>query len=166
MSFHLYPPLSVQSTQSPVQYVRNGVDTEVSQDTGTPSNSRPLPVVQLDASGNPVTPVSDLSPVDFIDAPTGPVLDASSSTIPRSSSSPLEVVASLAAAAREVEVSDDTGERLILYVGASGSEVVETFLRLGGGNVKIDIPAGSRVSLGAAEDSDITAGKISINFLG
>lgn len=166
MSFHLYPPVSVQSTQSPTQFVLNGVDTEVSRDTSTPSNSTPLPVVQLDSSGNPVSPVSALGPIDFIDATVGPILDASANNIPGNASLPLEIVASLAADCGELEVSDDTGERMILYIGAASSEVFHTCLRLGGGNTKVNIPAGSRVSIGAGLASAITTGLISINFLG
>ncbi len=42
----------------PSQYIRNGVNTQVSEDTTTPSNSRPLPVKLLDASGAPVVPAT------------------------------------------------------------------------------------------------------------
>jgi hypothetical protein len=38
-------------TSGPAQFVYDGVDTEVSLDTGTPSNSRPLPIRALDSTG-------------------------------------------------------------------------------------------------------------------
>lgn len=56
---HKYPtvgadgviPVSATIDQSPIQYDLDGVDTEVKHDTGTPSNSRPLPVRVFDSSG-------------------------------------------------------------------------------------------------------------------
>lgn len=54
---HTYPAvnasgsLSISVTPSPIEYVLNGVDTEVEESTGTPLNSRPLPVKVLDAAG-------------------------------------------------------------------------------------------------------------------
>lgn len=41
----------VVATPGPVQFVLNGSDVEVEQDTGTPANSNPLPVRQLNTSG-------------------------------------------------------------------------------------------------------------------
>lgn len=48
----------VSTTSGPVQFKYNSVTTEVSQDTGTPSNSRPLPVVNLNTSGVAVDPAT------------------------------------------------------------------------------------------------------------
>lgn len=45
---------SVVVTPSPIAFVLDGVDTEVSQDTVTPANSIPLPVINLDANGIPL----------------------------------------------------------------------------------------------------------------
>lgn len=44
----------VITSSGPVQFVLDGVDTEVEQDTVVPANSIPLPVIQLDAAGLPV----------------------------------------------------------------------------------------------------------------
>lgn len=41
----------VTVTQGPTQFVYDGTDTEVLQDTAVPANSRPLPVINLDGSG-------------------------------------------------------------------------------------------------------------------
>lgn len=43
------PPVVI--TSAPIQYVYDGVDTEVEMDTGTPANSRPLPVWTMDSNG-------------------------------------------------------------------------------------------------------------------
>lgn len=57
----------VTTTNAPIQYVYNGSDTEVSQDTGTPGNSRPLPVTQLNTSGVAVNPAtSDLQQAEAV----------------------------------------------------------------------------------------------------
>lgn len=44
-------PVSASLAQTPIQFDRDGVDTEVLQDTATPANSRPLPVRVFDSSG-------------------------------------------------------------------------------------------------------------------
>jgi predicted nucleic acid-binding Zn-ribbon protein len=48
MATFQWPPITVSST--PIKYKQNNVDTFVSRDTVTPSNSKPLPVTVLDAS--------------------------------------------------------------------------------------------------------------------
>ena len=59
MGFFKYPvePVSATITAGPIQFVDDGVDTEVSKDTGTPANSNPLPVEIL-SGGVPVTPLA------------------------------------------------------------------------------------------------------------
>lgn len=59
MRLYIYPPRAVTVTTPPVGFILDGVDTTVSQDTVTPANSNPLPVIQLDSSGNPATPLTD-----------------------------------------------------------------------------------------------------------
>lgn len=43
----------VTATAGPIQFVLDGTDTEVEQDTGTPGNSIPLPTTVLDTNGVP-----------------------------------------------------------------------------------------------------------------
>lgn len=50
-----WPSQSVTTSSAPIQYNLNGSATTVSQDTAVPANSKPLPIIQLDASGNPVS---------------------------------------------------------------------------------------------------------------
>lgn len=49
-----WPVTPTTLTTSPIQFVDNGIDTEVSIDTVTPANSRPLPTKVLNNSGNAV----------------------------------------------------------------------------------------------------------------
>ena len=60
MSFlYIYPPTAVSVSVPPIGFELDGVPTTVSQDTVTPANSTPLPVIQLDSSGNVATPLTD-----------------------------------------------------------------------------------------------------------
>lgn len=62
---HKYPvvdasgQLPVSISAAPIQYVRDTVDTEVNKDTGTPGNTRPLPVEIVLANGTEVSPATE-----------------------------------------------------------------------------------------------------------
>ena len=64
---HKYPvvnadgTLPVSLTAAPIQFVRNGVDTEVEEDTVTPANNRPLPVKLTDFSGDMILNAANLN---------------------------------------------------------------------------------------------------------
>ena len=105
-----------------------------------------------------------LSDIDFMD---NGKLDASVTTIPKSSSNPVEIIASLAANCTIIEVTQDVGEYIGLYTGAAASEVLHTNLWIGGDQISnVNLPLGSRISIGAIEDTDIVLGSITINFKG
>lgn len=106
----------------------------------------------------------DLDVVDQIDAT--PVLDTSSTNIPGSASLPLEVVASTAARVRKITSVEDVGEFIGLYIGAATSEVLLAVLPLGGGDLEVDIPASTRISLRAMGASAISTGSIALNLQG
>lgn len=107
---------------------------------------------------------SRLSVVDQID--TTPLLSVASSNIPASASSPLQIVASLAANVYKVISVEDIGEFIGLYTGAAASEVLNCVLPLGGGEVEVNIPAGTRISLRNMKNAAITTDFIALNFLG
>lgn len=50
--------ITVNSTSGPIQFVLDGADTEVEQDTVTPANSIPLPTILLNPNGTEVTPAT------------------------------------------------------------------------------------------------------------
>ena len=106
----------------------------------------------------------DLTVVDEID--TTPLLDVSSTNIPASASLPVEIVASTAAQVYAVQSIEDIGEFIGLYTGAASSEVLAAILPLGGGDVRVNIPAGTRISLRHMKNTAITTDFIAINFLG
>jgi hypothetical protein len=99
-------------------------------------------------------------PFCFFDAPE--VLDASVTTIPASSASPLQVIASSPSApGAGIQYSDSTGEFIGVYLGAPGSE--RLLCILGGGVTSVAwgrIPGGSRVSLRSMTNNAITSGKL------
>lgn len=51
--------LVVTSSSGPIQFVLDGVDTEVEQDTAVPANSIPLPVAPLNTAGVRVSPATE-----------------------------------------------------------------------------------------------------------
>lgn len=89
MALYIYPPTPVSVSVPPLQFLLDGVATDVSRDTATPGNSDPLPVINLDGSGNVATPLTDAqlraSPVPV----SGPLTDTQlrASAVPVSAAS-------------------------------------------------------------------------------
>lgn len=109
--------------------------------------------------------ITELS-LDVVDLVDGDIIDVSTTNIPASASLPVQVVASLAADVKKILVVEDIGEFIGLYTGAASSEVLKCVLPLGGGEVKLEIPSGTRISLRHMKNTAITADFIAINFLG
>lgn len=126
----------------------------------------PLPV----SSPTLLAAIEALGPydvVDQIDNAVGPLMDVSANNIPASANLPLEIVASLAANVKKIKIVEDIGEFIGLYTGAASSEVLKAILPLGGGEVELEMAAGTRVSLRHMKNSDINTNTfIAINFLG
>ena len=129
----------------------------------------------VDGSGNIISSTNNaldvnlktptLSVVDLLDAN---ILDTSSSNIPGSSSSPVQVVASLASSVKAIQFMDTTGAFIGIYTGASGSEVLKLIMGPGSDKtVEHGIVAGTRISLKRLDStSSISSGFLAINFLG
>lgn len=142
--------LNVNATQGPTQYVLNGVDTEVLEDTTTPSNNRPLPVRILSERGSAyITSVrNDYSSVNV------------------TSGAWVQLIASTSAEASSLTLFDSSGYAMELAIGAAASEA--RFLLVPPGGIEtvipIRIPASSRISVRAISTS-ATAGEICLNLL-
>lgn len=169
---------STGSSATTIQFTRDSSAQEVIEDTVTPTNNRPLPVKLIDDEGtidtraflesieSELIALSSGQLLDIVDTFDTRLLDASSTNIPASgATNPVEVVASLAAACEEIEVVDDIGEYIEIWIGADPG-AFKTSLPLGGGRVKCHIDAGTRVALKAAQNSAISSGKMTMNFLG
>jgi len=105
-----------------------------------------------------------LSIVDLMDAE---FLDAG--TIPQSSNGTgLTVVAASAAIIQKVQTIEDIGEFIGLYSNPSTVPVLICILPIAGGEVEVNIPAGTELGLQNMKDVDIILGasSIAINFLG
>ena len=88
------------------------------------------------------------------------------SATPVTTSAYVELVASTSAAVKEMQIFDSSGQTLVIAIGAAASEVDKLYVFPGGnGNIKVKIPAASRVSVKAVSNT-ANAGEISINFLG
>jgi hypothetical protein len=129
----------------------------------------------LEVTSAPLDQVDSIDPIDYGDGIPIPMLitsEASYNIPARDNGNPLEIVASLASRARKVEVMHDIGYLVGLYTGTAGAETLLKVLPLTPDfTMEIDIPAGTRLSLRALDDSaelggDISTGKLSMNFLG
>lgn len=87
-------------------------------------------------------------------------VDASSTTIPKSSSLPLEIIADSGNTATEgMQYIDSTAQMLGVYLGTAGNEVL--LFIIGNGitdNMFGKIPRNSRVSIRSMQDDDIVTG--------
>jgi hypothetical protein len=123
-------------------------------------------------TANTTTQVSYLSPkLDTISSKTvltvrqiSPLIDASTTNIPTSGA--LTLIASTVDNMYKFQTIDDIGEYMVLCTGASGSEAAIAALPLGGGEVFVYVPAGTRLSLKSLTGSNITSGKIIVNAMG
>ena len=102
--------------------------------------------------------------VDFLDTP---LLNASSTNIPASSSTPLTVVASLAADVKKIQILDTTGSFIGLYADPAGTPVLKAIIGPGSDStIELSLTAGTVLGLRNMENSAITVGNVAINFMG
>jgi hypothetical protein len=158
---------TVAATQSGTWNITNVTGT-VSLPTGAATETTlsgingKLPA--LSGGSIPVTFTGN-SVVDLLDAN---ILDTSSTNIAGSAASPTQVVASLAAAVKAMQILDTTGAFIGLYTGPSGSEVLRLIIGPGSDQT-IDhaIPSATRISLKRLDSTTaISSGIVAINFLG
>jgi hypothetical protein len=133
----------------------------------TMANSLPV-VIASDQTAIPVTgsfTAGTLTVVDLLDAG---ILDTSSTNIPGSASSPVQVIATTAATIKALQLLDTTGAFVGVYVGGSGSEVLHLVMGPGSDQtIEHTIASGSRVSLKRLDSTTaISSGIVAINCLG
>jgi len=109
--------------------------------------------------------VNTLSVVDLLDAG---ILDTSSTNIAGSASNPTQVVSSLAAAVKMLQLLDTTGAFIGVYTGAALSEVLQFVMGPGSDQtIEHSIPAGTRISLKRLDSTTaVSSGIVAINFIG
>jgi hypothetical protein len=125
-----------------------------------------LTELQLKADLTETQPVSmvNLRVVDQIDST--PLLDTSSTNITASTGNPVTMVASSAAVIKKIVSVEDIGEFFGIYTGVALSEVLLCVLPLGGGEIEVNIPIATRISIRHMKNTAITSGYIALNFLG
>lgn len=109
--------------------------------------------------------VNTLSVVDLLDAG---ILDTSSTNIAGSASNPTQVVATLAAAVKKIQLLDTTGAFIGVYTGAALSEVLQFVMGPGSDQtIEHSISAGTRISLKRLDSTTaVSSGIVAINFIG
>ena len=125
-------------------------------------------VLASDQTSIPVTGSFSAAANTVVDLFDANILDTSSTNIPGSASSPVQVVASTAAAVKALQCLDTTGAWVGLYVGAAASEVLKLVIGPGSDQtIEHSIPSGSRVSLKRLDSTTaVSSGIVAINFLG
>lgn len=108
--------------------------------------------------------VNTLDVVDFLDTP---LLIASSTNIPASASTPLTVVASLAAAVKKIQALDTTGEFVGVYSDPAGTPVLQCIIGPGSDStIELALPAATVIGLRNMKNAAISVGEFAINFIG
>lgn len=92
------------------------------------------------------------------------LISASATPIP--SVGALTLIASASVNIYRVQCIEDIGEYMALCTGGIGSEVVIAALPLGGGEVDVFIPSGTRISVKSLTGSNIVNSNLIINVLG
>ena len=147
------------ATEAKQDTTNTKLDTIIAIDFATEAKQDDIITELQGLAGN-----TNLDVVDQID--TTPLLDCSLTNIPASSGNPQQVVASLAAAVKKIVTVEDIGEYIGLYTGVALSETLKCVLPLGGGEIEVDIPIATRISLRAMKNTAISSSYIAINFLG
>ena len=88
------------------------------------------------------------------------------SVTPVTTAAYVQLVASMPAAVKEVEIFDSSGETLVLAIGGAGAEADKAYIFPGGnGRIPLQIASGARLSVKAVS-ANATSGELTINFYG
>lgn len=132
-------------------------------DTTTMSGSDVLQVIYEDQTplNVVVTGATYKSPIHKI------VHNSAVTPIPSSASLPEQIVASTTALVTEIHWTDEIGELIGLYSGASGLEVLVGVFAFGGSNpLPVNLPLGTRISIRNMKPVSITSGYATIHLVG
>jgi hypothetical protein len=97
---------------------------------------------------------------------TSALISTNVTNIPGNASLPLQLIASTTQVTVEIQVIEDIGEYMALYTGPTNSEVLLCALPLGGGEVKVNLPVGTRISIKSLKSTPIASqSNLIINLL-
>lgn len=126
----------------------------------TSANSLAVVLASDQSSLSVTTPTLDV--VDLCDTP---LVDAT--TINGSAGAFTQVVASLAADVKKIQIADTSGSFIGVYTGPASSEALKFIFGPGSDStIDVNIPSGTRISLRSMEASAPTSGSIVLNFIG
>lgn len=128
----------VVNSSGSIQFKRNGVNTNVAEDTANPSNNTELPVKIIKNMSDKV--FFDYSGV--------------------SNAGYTQLIASTSFASKSFTWFESSGEPMVVALGVPGSEVDYFYVPPGGfnGEIPIPIPAGSRVSIKQLSANALSSG--------
>lgn len=133
----------------PIQFVLDGVDTEVEEDTADPTSNIPLPI-------KPISPFfREFANLDFT---VSNVTNAAYVTL----------VADVGATTiYKIQIFMSSGEPLLLAFGAAAAESDQAIIIPGGnGIIDVTIPPNTRLSVKAVNAVTVNTGNLLINLLG
>lgn len=105
--------------------------------------------------------------LDILDFMDTPVLDASSTNIPASATTPVTVVASLASDIKAIKINDTMGLYVGIYSDPAGTPVLEAIIGPGDDQtVQIQLASATVIGLRNMANSTIAIGELSLQFLG
>jgi hypothetical protein len=159
------PLTDTQLRATPVDVLGPLTDTEL-RASAVPVSVASLPLPTGAATETTLALVEAALSLDVVDQLDSVLLDTSGTNIPASSGNPLQVVASSAADIKKIISVEDIGEFIAVYKGPALSEVLVCILPLGGGEIEVQIPSGTRISLRNMKNTAISSGFIALNFLG
>jgi hypothetical protein len=163
----------ITANSGPIQFVLDGVDTEVEEDTVTPANSIPLPVKVLNSLGNNYDEGPGVATLNTLRAVKASNQYANSTRLDYSVTNVttgawVELLASVGANdIQGLTLFDGGGYAMELGIGGAGSEARLLLIPPGGFNgvIPLNIPATSRLSIRAVGAALVNAGEIDINLL-
>lgn len=142
------------------------VDVVASLPAGT-NNIGDVDIASALPAGTNTIGAVDVNTLDVVDFMDTPLLDASSTNIPGSASTPVTVVASLAAAVKKIQVMDTTGEFIGIYSDPAGSPVLEAIYGPGSDQtVEVNLPASTVIGLRNMATGTVSVGNVALNFIG
>lgn len=169
--------ISVSVTASDISFQRNGASQVVTQDTGTPANTRPLPIIQYNSSGVEVVPASQATQTTISNTLTSilskdtyaPLAMARLDLVatPVTTGAWVQLISSVGATAiKRAQIFCSSGYTMEMSFGAAASEVSKMYVFPGGNEVfEIDIPAATRLAVRAITTTSNT-GELLINLMG
>ncbi len=158
-----------------LKFMKDAAQVFVTEDTITPANNIPLPVKITSATGDINITAGDLNVGIHKDNDSVKTFNGEDvkfvyrndyGSTPVTTAAYVQINASTASAVTRMQIFDSSGQTLEIALGAVAAEVTKLYIIPGGnGDINVQIPAGTRVSVKAVS-ANATTGELTINFIG